>query len=98
VPVTAVNVDPVVVVPEMVGVGLVVNARPRTAVVVRAGVVAVVYPVRVAVTVTERVLPMSAATGVYSEVVPTGAVVPDRLHEYVKLAPDAHAPVLAVNL
>jgi len=42
VPVTAVKMDPVVVLPEMVGVGLVVNARPRTAAVVAAGVVAVV--------------------------------------------------------
>ena len=44
VPVTAVKIDPVVVVPEIVGVGLVVNGKPRTAAVVAAGVVAVMYP------------------------------------------------------
>ena len=63
-PVTAVKTDPVVVVPVMVGIGLVVNGEARTAAVVAAGVVTVVYPARVAVTVTERVLPTSAETGV----------------------------------
>jgi hypothetical protein len=83
----------------MVGVGLVVKgSNARTRVVVAAGVVAVVYPARVAVTVTERVLPTSAATGVYAAEVPTGVVVPERFHEYAKVAPDAHVPVLAVNV
>jgi hypothetical protein len=62
--VSAVNNAPDVADPVMVGVGVVVKGIPLIAPVLRLVLLAVVNPLRVAVTVTVRVFPISAATAV----------------------------------
>ena len=81
----------------MVGIGLVVNGCPNTAVVAALVAVIVLAPARFAVTVTVNVFAISASTGVYSATVLIGLVTPERFHEYVKAVPSGQMPVDAFS-